>query len=225
MAKENEFRQKLLEWFERNGRNFPWRKTTDPYKIFLAEFMLQKTKANQAAAVYGRFIEKYPTFCSLAKSKPTDVKKIMKPLGLAYRAHRLRKVAIEVTQKFGNRLPSSKEELVKLHGVGDYISNAVISFAFDRPVPVVDRNVLRIIGRVFSLTGEKEIRCFLEKLLPKETHKEFNWALLDLGGTVCQKNKPKCAVCPLATICNYNLSLQKAARQTTKRKTGLNLAV
>lgn len=205
MLKEIQFRQKLLEWFKKNGRDFPWRKTTNPYNVFLAEFMLQKTKANQAAAVYGRFIKKYPNFYSLAKSKPADVKKIIEPLGLIYRVYRLRKAAREVTKKFGSKLPDNKEELVKFYGVGDYISNAVRSFAFNKPVPVVDRNVIRVIGRVFSLIDEKEIMDFLEKLLPKGKHKEFNWAILDFGGTVCLKNKPKCNICPLATMCNYSL--------------------
>jgi A/G-specific adenine glycosylase len=197
------FVKRLILWHSKKIFHFPWRKTSNPYNILVAEIMLQKTKTSQVEKIYPIFIRMFPNAASLSKANKKTLIKVLKPLGLVYRVDRLKKMAKVIVEKFDGSVPKSRKELLMLPGIGDYIANAIMSFAYNLPYPTVDRNVVRIVERVFNVKGYKNISNLLQKIIPKKKHKEFNWALLDLGRTICTKNSPKCKICPLKDICSY----------------------
>jgi DNA-cytosine methyltransferase len=147
----------------------------------------------------------FPETATKGSKKPT-IRDVLEPSlegGLLYRIERLKKISKEIVERFGGEIPKDREKLIKLPGIGDYIANAIMSFAYNLPYQTVDRNVVRIVERVFNIKGYKNISNFLQKIIPRDKHKEFNWSLLDLGRTICKKKSPKCKICPIKDICNY----------------------
>ena len=211
MNKSEQFAQELLTWFQKSERVFPWRKTTDPYRILLAEIFLRKTDAAKVCNVYERFIGEYPGFEALAKANERDLEDFLRPLGLyKRRAKELVDLAHIVTTAHHGEIPHSREELLELPGVGDYIANAVLCFAFGRGVPILDTNVIRIITRVFSFQSKKkrarddpEMWRVARRILPKRRARGFNLAMLDLAATICLSRKPRCIACPVRSLCDY----------------------
>jgi len=198
----------VTTWFEEKGREFPWRDTEDPYKILIAEMMLQKTSANQVLPVYESFIERYPDPEKLSRAKKKKIKKIVKPLGLqGVRSERLKKMGIILAHSNESRVPEEKEKLLELPGVGEYISNAVLCTAFNKERFMFDSNFGRVIGRFFE--GEKsyplkeETKEKLKEKIEKSSLKEFNLGIIDLGALICLPKKPKCQECPLRKECRY----------------------
>jgi len=199
------FAQKLLTWFSLNGRDFPWRRETDPYKILVAEKLLQQTTYGHVLKVYHDFFKKFPNVQSLAKAEVQEIENTIRRLGFQrQRARQLREIAQAIMDEFGGDVPSSKEDLLRLNGVGEYVANAVLCFAFGKDVAIVDMNVRRVIGRVFGWkgVGDKEIANRLSKMIPKGKAKQFNWAIIDFSSTVCSR-KPKCKICFLNDLCLY----------------------
>lgn len=203
---------RLLEWFKRNGRRFPWRETVDPYAVLLAEKLLQQTAVGQRVVqVYEKLLHEYPNAMALANAKPEDISVVIEPLGLHYRAHELVILARQVVSHHGGRMPCDLRSLVALRGVGDYGARAVLCFAFGVGVPVVDTNVARILHRLFGLRGplpanparKKSLRALAGSLLPEGLSREFNLALLDLGAMVCRPSVPRCQTCPLLEYCQF----------------------
>ena len=200
--------QNLLSWYEKNKRDLPWRKTKDPYRIWLSEIMLQQTRVEAVKPYYERFLAVCPTVEDLAKLPEDQLLKLWEGLGYYSRARNLQKAARTVMEQYGGKMPESYEALRSLSGIGDYTAGAVASIAFDIPVPAVDGNVLRVLARLqgsdedIALAATK--RGWSEKLscvIPSEAG-EFNQALIELGATVCVPNgAPRCAECPLAAIC------------------------
>ena len=191
---------------------YPWRLERDPYRIFVAEVLLQRTRTGQAAPVYENFIRKFPTIQSLANATDDEIMQVIKPLGLAYRAGRLKRAASILVERYGGRFPEELNELVKLPGVGSYIAGILMCFAFGKRFPVLDSNVKRVLSRVFGIIFPTDahkrpgILQMLEKFFPSQRVKEFVIGLLDLGITVCLPKKPRCGLCPLKNICRtYNL--------------------
>ncbi|MEM2455614.1 MAG: DNA glycosylase [Candidatus Bathyarchaeia archaeon] len=201
--------QKLLKWYEKNVRVFPWRMTRDPYKILVAEIMLQRTKAEQVAPVYEEFISVFPDPKSLEKSKKEDIRAFFSRLGLLWRSDLLIKLANDLVKRFDGKVPQNREELLSLPAVGDYIADAILSFAYGVDVAVVDSNVCRILCRIFGLSArgearrDKHLRLLAQKLVPKGKSREFNWAIIDLASIVCTPRGPKCEKCPLIDECFY----------------------
>jgi A/G-specific adenine glycosylase len=205
----------LLAWWEKNGRRYPWREgwaRTDPYYILVAETMLQRTRADQVAQVYGDFLKEFPTLSSLASAVPEDVEKYFRRLGITYRSARLIETARHIIEKGGGRIPHSREELLRIPGVGEYIADALLAFAFGEHVLAIDANVARIITRYFGLEVRKEarrdprVRRELKAVLeavPRGRAAEFNWALIDLAASVCVPRRPRCAGCPIRGGCTY----------------------
>ncbi len=199
----------LLKWFEENRREYPWRKTHDPYRVLIAELMLQRTKADQVRGVYLKFLEEFPDIYSIYKAPEDRIEKYFSQLGLKWRTSKVKELARVLVEKYNGNIPCSKEDLLSLPGIGDYISSAVLSFACGIPVPVVDANVVRVITRYFGIKpkGEgrrdPEVHHMAYRLLPPERHREFNWAILDFGAKVCLPRKPLCQNCPLAKYCVY----------------------
>jgi len=139
------FTETLLVWFKKNRRSYPWRKERSPYRIMIAEFMLQRTRADQVVPVYIEFIKKYPNIQSLYLADENDIKETLKPLGLYWRATHFKKAANYIINVFGGHFPSIKEELLKIPGIGDYVAGAVLSIAYHKKEWMVDSNVVRVL--------------------------------------------------------------------------------
>jgi A/G-specific adenine glycosylase len=204
------FRESILDWYEKNGRGYFWRETSDPYKILVSEIMLQQTNADKVSPVYQRFTQQYPNIRKLAEAQLSDLITVVKPIGLGYKAHRLKRVAEKVVAEYKADLPAEEEALMALPGIGRYISNAILCFAFDRRVALVDVNVVRLYHRVFGVTSEKtrprddaKLWKFAGEMLPTTRAKEYNLALIDFSAKVCTPRKPKCDECAVSSLCNF----------------------
>ncbi len=198
------FTRKLLAWYKRNARVLPWRKTRNPYAVLVSEFMLQQTQVSRVLDYYPRFLKRFPTITSLARSKPKAVMEAWDGLGYYARARNLHQLAKRVAET-GNRIPDDPVELRTLPGVGRYTAGAVACFAYEKPVPTVDVNVGRVLRRVFLGEGrrEKDVWELAENLVPKNGQRawRFNQALMELGALVCTARSPKCPECPVRSDC------------------------
>ncbi len=214
-CKKEEFVKNLLAWHAENKRIFSWRETKNPFHILIAEIMLQKTDVNKVSEVYDKFIKKYHTPQALVSAELDDLRKELVLLGIHKRAERLKKIAEKIVIEYGGEVPSKKEELLKLPGVGEYIANAILCFAFNKDVPIVDTNVIRLFERVFGIKSSKtrprndrKIWEFASQLVPKGRCKEYNQALLDLAAIFCKSKNPHSVICPENMICCYYLEMK-----------------
>jgi A/G-specific adenine glycosylase len=202
-------RRQLNAWSTKNLRNFPWRRTTDTYAIFVAEFLLQRTDAVTVTPTYNDFIACYPTIQDLASANIEEIANLLKPLGLFFRADRICQSARIILEKYNGKMPQSERELLELPGVGIYTARSICANAFGQPLAILDTNVARILERFFGLQGERvKSRCKLlwqaaEIVAPKKEVSRWNLTLLDFGALVCTAQKPKCDRCPLAKRCHY----------------------
>ncbi len=208
--KKKEFVKNLLAWHAENRRTFGWRKTNNPFHILIAEIMLQKTDVKKVSEIYDKFIEKYPTPQTIASAELAELRKELALLGIHKRAERLKKASEKIVYEYGGEVPSEKEELLKLPGVGEYIANAVLCFAFGKDVPIVDTNVIRLLERIFGIKSSKarprtdrQIWEFAAHFVPKGKCREYNQALLDFGASVCTSKNPQSDICPEKTICCF----------------------
>ena len=192
--------QNIQEWYQTNGRHdLPWRNTTDAYKIWISEIMLQQTQVKTVLErFYFPFLEKFPTLKSLGDAHIDEVLKMWEGLGYYTRAKNLHKTAQSI-----RKLPSDVEALEKLFGIGKNTAHAIASFAFGQSVPIMEANVKRILCRVFKLTSPKpnELWEFAQELLDTKHSYEYNQALMDIGSMLCKPKEPKCKKCPLHNIC------------------------
>jgi len=202
------FISSLLKWYNINKRKFAWRETEDPYSILIAEILLHRTDAKKANEVYHRFIEKCPTIYHLYKIEEQEILNLIKNIGLFYRSRRLKIISEQIVNQFKGKIPDQSKELMSLQGVGKYISNAIMCFAFVKRVPIVDTNIIRIFTRVFNIKSEKKrlhndkiMWTFAEHMLPKKSYVEYNYALLDFAANICRAKKPLCNSCFLKNIC------------------------
>ncbi len=202
----------LLTWFEENRRDFPWRATTSPYEIAVAEALLQKTAATNALQVYPEFLEQFPDINALAQANSESVQETLYPLGLPARARRLHQMAREVVETYNGEFPATEKELRELPGAGPYGAAAIACQAFGESVPMIDINVMRIFHRVFSVPFKprnaptQALRALVLEYMPEGKAREYNLALLDLGAAACHARNPECEICPLCSLCDYNLS-------------------
>lgn len=210
-----ELQERLLDWFERKGRNFPWRSQPSPYAVLIAEKLLQQTAAiNKLVEVYNRIVNTYPNPKLLADADISTLEDIIQPLGLGYRAKELHNMANELVLRHNGEVPRDLKKLIGLPGIGDYAARAVLSLAFGEDMPVVDTNIARFLYRMFGLKGSlpsnpARTRALIElagELIPKGRAREFNLALLDLCAKICKPNKPQCLECPVQTHCAYYAS-------------------
>jgi len=204
--------QYLLKWHRDNARTFPWRKTSEPYEILVAEIMLQRTTSRQVATIYESFLRKYPSLNRLAQASISDITQELRGLGLEYRAARLQEIARVIVGQLDGEVPGDPQELLQLPGVGNYIANAILCFAFGKNVPIVDANIVRIFCRVFSIKPIREkhkdkrlwqLAKEVIAIVPKNHCRDFNWGLLDLANLICTPKKPSCPICPLSEVCDY----------------------
>lgn len=207
-AKIEWFQTSLFTWTKQNLRDYPWRKTHNPYDLLVAEFLLQKTDADTVAPIYKAFLERYPTLNKLTRATVADIATILKPLGLLFRAERLWQTAQIIIEDYGGKIPDSETELLKLPGIGKYTARAICSQAFDRSAVVLDTNVARILERFFGIEGERvKSRCKIlwqaaEIVAPQTKVRLWNLTLLDFGAIICTARKPKCSQCPLSDRCS-----------------------
>ncbi len=200
--------ERLLQWYRAHRRDLPWRKTADPYRIWLSEIMLQQTRVEAVKPYYARFLEICPTVKALAELPEEQLMKLWEGLGYYSRARNLQKAARAVCERFDGRMPQTYEELLTLPGVGDYTAGAVASIAFGVRVPAVDGNVLRVLTRYAGIDSDiadpavkRELREALLPHVPVDAG-DFTQALIELGATVCVPNgPPHCEACPFFSEC------------------------
>ncbi len=201
------FRQSLKRWHAQHGRDLPWRNCRDPYKVWISEIMLQQTTVVAVKPYYERFLEPFQDVATLAAANEEEVLRLWEGLGYYSRARNLHRAARAIVER-GGAFPETVEELLQLPGIGRYTAGAIVSFAFDRPAPIVEANTLRLYSRLLgyrddprSTVGQRLLWSFAEKLVPTKAAGEFNQALTDLGATVCTPTDPRCDDCPVAACC------------------------
>ena len=202
------FRQRLLAWYSRHGRDLPWRQTRDPYSILVSEVMLQQTQVDRVLPKYHEWLDRYPTFDALARARPRDVVRTWYPLGYNIRPRRLQSIARETVTSYAGRLPEDEDALLAFKGIGAYTAGAVRSFAFGKRAAILDTNVARVLFRVFVGRGDVKSHAMKQRLwdlswavLPYRRVFDFNQALMDLGATICSARAPRCGDCPLTRRC------------------------
>lgn len=207
-----DFAEKLLRWYQENKRDyFPWRKTKDPYKILIAEMMLQKTTSKQVAKLFDKFVEKYPSPASLADAPVADIEAEITPLGMEHRrALRFKQWAQRIVEEYAGKVPRSKDALISLPGVGDYIANAILCLAYNDNVPLLDTNVVRVLQRFFGITStkarartDKALWKTYQQMVPKGNARDFNLAVLDFAALICTARNPKHKICPVNDMCQF----------------------
>ncbi|MEM9051826.1 MAG: A/G-specific adenine glycosylase [Bacteroidota bacterium] len=200
--------EKLILWYLEEKRDLPWRKTKDPYKIWLSEIILQQTRVEQGLDYYHKFVNAYPTVGLLAEADEEEILKNWQGLGYYSRARNLHATAKHIHSKFGGKFPNRYEEIIKLKGVGPYTAAAISSFAFKEAKAVVDGNVYRFLSRLFdietpinSAEGVKIFQGLADELLDREKPDLFNQAIMEIGALVCTPKKPRCLLCPVQSKC------------------------
>lgn len=205
-----QFRAALVAWFRREARDYPWRRTHDPYAVLVSEVMLQQT---QIATVLGRgyfvrWMEQFPDVTTLAGAREEEILKAWEGLGYYSRARNLQRAARVVLEQHGGKFPDSLGGIVALPGVGRYTAGAVLSFAFNRPAPIVDGNVARVLARLFHFeepintpSGQRTLWQWAEALLDAKHPRDYNSALMELGQRVCTPRRPACDECPVRNHC------------------------
>ena len=199
---------KLLGWYQAHGRDLPWRRSKDPYAIWISEIMLQQTRVDTVIPYYTRWMEQFPDIQSLARASIDDVLSQWEGLGYYRRAHNLRKAAQMILKEFHAAIPDQIVDLKRLPGVGAYTAAAIAALAFNIDALALDGNLRRVIARLIDLEidprrrqGERRIREWADEVMPSGQAGVFNQALMDLGATICTPRKPQCGLCPLMPDC------------------------
>lgn len=205
----------LLTWYDKEGRNLPWREEVTPYKIWLSEIIMQQTRIAQGLPYYNKFIKELPTIKAFAQADQDYILRLWQGLGYYSRARNMHLAAKQVCETFNGEFPNTFEELKKLKGVGDYTAAAIASIAFGKPKAVVDGNVYRVLSRLFNAdtpidttTGKKYFQSLADELIDRNRPGDYNQAIMDFGAMVCTPRNPDCVQCPLKECC------EGLARQT-----------
>jgi A/G-specific adenine glycosylase len=206
--RDTEISRRLLSWYKKNKRDLPWRKTRDPYRIWVSEIMLQQTRVDTVIPYYDRFLKRFPDVTALARASLDSVLKAWENLGYYTRARHLHEAARVIATRHGGKIPDAKEQLLLLPGIGAYTAGAILSIAFEKPCAAVDGNVIRVIARLFGMEepvdgkdSRKEIAGIAQRLVPADEPGHFVQALMDLGSGICTPRGTDCPICPLAGLC------------------------
>lgn len=207
------FSKILTHWYSNNKRDFPWRQTKDPFRIWLSEIILQQTQVKQGLPYYEAFVSTYSTVFELANANESDVLKLWQGLGYYSRARNLHATAKYIANECDGIFPNNYKDLLKLKGIGDYTASAISSICFNEVSAVVDGNVYRVLSRYFgietpinSAKGIKEFKQLAQELIDKNKPAEFNQAIMEFGAIQCKPSNPDCSVCPFNSSC---VALQK----------------
>jgi A/G-specific adenine glycosylase len=204
----SDFHQSLLSWYDLNKRDLPWRRTSDPYEIWISEVMLQQTQVNTVIPYYENFLRRFPTISDLAKAELESVLKVWEGLGYYARARNLHSAALQIMSNHDGILPSTLSKLKQLPGIGDYTAAAVMSIAFNSPIAAVDGNIKRVFSRLMMMPqainkpeSNKVFSVTAASLLHKKNPGDYNQALMELGALICSPQNPECSHCPLVNLC------------------------
>ena len=199
---------RLLSWYALYRRDLPWRRTHDPYCIWVSEIMLQQTQVTTVIPYYVRFVARFPTVLDLADADLDDILALWQGLGYYARARNLRQAAMRVRTQHAGVVPDDRAQLLSLPGVGEYTADAILSIAFAQHVPAVDGNIVRVLCRLFDYgedpkraAGKRALRRYAQALLPKGAAGRHNQAMMELGATICLPRNPLCVACPVASSC------------------------
>lgn len=202
------YQRRLLDWFKKYGRDLPWRKTVDPYKIHISEVMLQQTQVERVIKYYSSFLGKYPTILDLANASRAEVLFMWKGLGYYNRAVNLHKLAKIIVHEYNGKYPDTVNELLKLPGIGRYTAGAILCFGMRKDVAFIDTNIERVLTRLFVIRNHvsrskqmSRLQNLADTLIPVGQAWPYNQALMDFGATVCQAVNPKCNICMFTDIC------------------------
>lgn len=210
------FQEALLSWYSAEKRDLPWRRTDNPYYIWISEVMLQQTRVETVIPYYERFIEKFPTMADLSSAEEEEILKMWEGLGYYSRVRNLQAGVREVVESYGGEVPANREDISKLKGVGPYTAGAILSIAFGIPEHAVDGNVMRVLSRILVIEEDialpRNKKIFEEAvmaLISEEDPSSFNQALMELGATICTPN-PHCLLCPVRDFCGaFDIGKQK----------------
>ncbi len=207
-SRRRSFRGRLLRWFGRHARDLPWRRTRDPYAVWLSEIMLQQTQVATVRAYFERFLARLPTIDALAAADEQEVLRLWEGLGYYRRARQLHKAAGIVVAEYDGQFPRDMATVRRLPGIGRYTAGAILSIAFDARVPILEANTQRLLSRLAAYrgdpssgAGQRLLWQFAELLLPQKQAGQFNQAMMELGSGVCTPRAPRCPECPVATLC------------------------
>ncbi|MGQ1945963.1 A/G-specific adenine glycosylase [Geofilum sp. OHC36d9] len=226
-----EFSRTIIKWYQSNKRDLPWRKTSDPYQIWISEVILQQTQVIQGLNYYYRFLNFFPDVATLANANQQQVLKAWQGLGYYSRARNLHQAAQQVMLQFDGKIPDSKKDLLKLKGIGPYTAAAIASMAFNLPHAAIDGNAYRLLSRYFNIhtpidttEGKKQFETLGNQLITQNHPGDFNQAIMDLGATICLPTSPKCSDCPLYLNCQaahngqtINLPVKSKKTKRTRR--------
>ena len=211
------FRKKILRWFDNNSRDLPWRKTRDPYHVWISEIMLQQTQVSTVIPYFEKFTLKFPQVTDLAKADEEEVLRLWEGLGYYRRARQMHGAAKKIAEVHGGNFPETFDEVLALPGIGRYTAGAILSISKDQRLPVVEANTLRLYSRLIALRdpptkapAQRVLWEFAERVLPRSGSGKFNQAAMELGSLVCTPRDPDCTGCPLNSSCaTFELGLQK----------------
>jgi endonuclease III len=218
-----ELQNSLLRWFESNERSFPWRRTRNAYRVLVAEKLLQQTAATGAVVkAFREIVRRYPSWVALAAARQSDLNNIVAPLGFAYRASELVRLARAIVRCHAGQVPRDLKSLLALPGVGDYCARAVMSFSFGQSLAVIDTNVARFLVRYFGLNfrlsknpaRDRRLQHIANALVPVNRSRDFNLAVLDLCAAHCKARQPECQGCPVRKNCAHGNATLKSASAT-----------
>ena len=200
-------RDRLLDWYKENRRDYPWRGTKDPYKILVAEIMLRRTRADQVVPIYEEFVKQYPTIETLSEANEEDIQKLTHPLGLHWRNKRFLDLARYIISEYDGEIPKKRDELTKLPGVGEYVAGVFLSSAYNRKEWIVDTNVIRVFSRFlgFKVKGDgrrdQRIISMAKQYADCENPRLANFAIIDFAALICKKIKPLHSQCFISEKC------------------------
>ena len=200
--------KRLLDWYQTNKRDLPWRKNPTPYRVWISEIMLQQTQVATVIPYYRRFLTAFPTVKALASADEHDVLKLWEGLGYYRRARQLRAAAERIVEHHRGRFPKTYEDVLALPGIGRYTAGAVLSIALGQKLPILEGNTIRLFTRLLafdvdakSSNGQNALWQFCDSILPDQSVSDFNQALMELGATICSPKNAQCNRCPLTKIC------------------------
>lgn len=203
------FVQSTVQWFGSHGRMFPWRRTSNPFHILVAEVLLRQTQAGRVVGPYLDLIERYPDAQALAQADVTELRKWVRPLGLVQRADRLVQCARILVKDYAGQVPGDLKALESLPGLGRYSARAILCLGFNQPVPMIDEGGGRVLRRTLGheprgpAFSDTALMDAAESILPHESPRDFNLGLIDIADTYCHPTKPDCLSCPLFKVCTY----------------------
>jgi A/G-specific adenine glycosylase len=220
------FRTSLLAWFRQFQRVLPWRKSKDPYRVWLSEIMLQQTRVAAVIPYYERFLERFPDVHSLAEAPEEEVLRLWSGLGYYSRAKNLQKAARQIVGEFGGEFPKEREQILTLSGIGEYTASAIASIAFEEKCAVLDGNVARVLARLGAVRGDlrgtakwRDMQATADRLLDPSAPGDWNQAMMEFGATLCTPSSPQCLLCPVSKNCEaLRLGLVDVLPEAAKKR-------